>query len=139
MKSPKQIKREARQLYRFCLVKGRVNESRARLVIAKVLDAKRHGYLAVLGEFHRLLKIEDYRNRAEVESAVPLPPDLQHQVQRRIEGLYGTGITTQFQHEPSLIGGMRVKIGSDVYDGSVRYELVALARSFGITNGKNPG
>jgi F-type H+-transporting ATPase subunit delta len=139
MKSPKQIKREARQLFRFCLVAGRVNEDRARLAVAKVLESKRRGYLAILGEFHRLLKLDQNRHTADVESAVPLPPELRSRVQTRLEGLYGTGIITLFAHEPALIGGMRIQIGSDVYDGSVRSGLAALARSFGITNGKNAG
>jgi F0F1-type ATP synthase delta subunit len=35
-----------------------------------------------------------------------------------------------FTVEPALIGGMRVTIGSDVYDGSVRGRLEALAARF---------
>ena len=137
MKSPKQIKREARQVFRFCLVGGRVDEGRARLAVAKVLQSRRRGYIAILGELHRLLKLDQNRHTAEVESAVPLPPELRNRVQTRIEGSYGTGVTTLFVHEPALIGGMRIKVGSDVYDGSVRSGLAALARSFGITNGQD--
>ena len=36
-----------------------------------------------------------------------------------------------FVENPSLIGGMRVRVGSDVYDGSVKAGLVALEKSFG--------
>ena len=53
--------------------------------------------------------------------------------------MYGPGISTSFAHNPALIGGMRIHVGSDVYDGSVRAGLDALEKSFGITstNGRN--
>jgi F-type H+-transporting ATPase subunit delta len=137
MKSPRQVKREAKQLYAFCLKDGRVDEDRARMVVEKVLRSKRRGYFAILKEFHRLLQLEYEQHTAEIESAVPLPSDLQARVQARIEGVYGHGIAAQFVHQPALIGGMRIKVGSDVYDGSVRSELTALERSLGIVNGRN--
>jgi len=138
MTTPRQARREAKQLFRFCLVDGRVDEDRARLVVEKVLRSKRRGYLALLGHFLRLLKFDSARRTAEVESALPLPPDLRIRIQARLEHAYGTDITTLFAQDPTLIGGMRIRVGSDVYDGSVRSGLAALARSFGITaNGRN--
>ena len=35
-----------------------------------------------------------------------------------------------FAQNPALIGGMRIKVGSDVYDGSVQARLAALQESF---------
>jgi F-type H+-transporting ATPase subunit delta len=61
---------------------------------------------------------------------MPLPPDLQASTQVRLTRLYGPGITTSFAHRPALIGGMRVQVGSDVYDGSVLAGLAALEKSF---------
>jgi len=43
---------------------------------------------------------------------------------------YGPGLTAVFAHRPALIGGMRIQVGSDVYDGSVRAGLAALEQSF---------
>jgi F-type H+-transporting ATPase subunit delta len=40
---------------------------------------------------------------------------------------YGGGFKTLFSENPALIGGMRIKVGSDVYDGSLRTKLAALA------------
>jgi len=34
--------------------------------------------------------------------------------------LYGPGLNASFTHSPALIGGVRIRVGSDVYDGSVR-------------------
>lgn len=117
-------------MFRFCLVNGRLDEDRVRQVVERVIAGKHRGYLLLLAHFQRLVKLDCAQHRAEVESAMPLPPDLQTTVQADLEGLYGKGINILFAHRPELIGGMRVKVGSDVYDGSVRSELAALERRF---------
>jgi F-type H+-transporting ATPase subunit delta len=66
-----------------------------------------------------------------VESATPLPPDLRASVERGVAHEYGPGVSTSFQENPALIGGMRVKVGSDVYDGSVLSALSTLEESLG--------
>jgi F-type H+-transporting ATPase subunit delta len=130
MKTAKQAKREARKLFRICLVEGSLDEGRVRQAVERVLDSKRRGYLTLLSHFHRLVKLERARHTAEVESAVPLPPDLQASVQTDLQSVYGARISILFAQRPALIGGMRVKVGSDVYDSSVRSKLDALEGSF---------
>ena len=134
MKTTKQSVREATQLYRMCLLEGRVQEDRVRLVVQKVLQSRRRGYLTMLRHFLRLLKLEYERHAAKIESAMPLPADLRSRVQLGLENMYGPGLTALFTQNPVLIGGMRIKVGSDVYDNSVRSALAALAKSFGIMN-----
>lgn len=134
MKTNKQAVHEARQLFRLCLLDGRVDEDRVRLVVQKVLQSRRRGYLTLLRRFLKLLKLEYERHAAKVESAVPLSTDLQARVQMGLESVYGSGLTALFTQNPVLIGGIRIKVGSDVYDNSVRSALAALARRFGITN-----
>ena len=134
MKTTKQVMREARQLFRVCLVDGRLDESRARVVVQRVIQSRHRGYLTLLGHFKRLLKLQYDRFTARVESALPLPADLQATVQAELTGVYGPGITTLFARNPALIGGMRIQVGSDVYDGSVRSGLATLEKSFGITS-----
>jgi F-type H+-transporting ATPase subunit delta len=129
-----QVKRQSKLLFRWCLVDGRLDEHRAREVVKYVLESRRRGYLAVLGEFTRLLKLEDARHTAKVESAVPLTADLQARLQTSLESAYGEGMNTEFLENTDLIGGMRIRVANDVYDGSVRFRLTALAASFGIRN-----
>jgi len=126
--------RDTKQLFRFCLLGGRVHEDRVRMAAQKVLQLKRRGYLTVLRHFVRLLKLEYERHAAKIESAIPLPIDLQARVKTGLENAYGPGLTALFTQNPVLIGGMRIKVGSDVYDNSVRSALAELARGFGITN-----
>ena len=130
MKATKQLRREAKQLFRLCLVKGLLDEGRVRQVVQRVLEADRRGGLALLSHFQRLVKLERSRHTAEVESATPVPADLRASVLSSLERVYGPGISTSFAHNPALIGGMRIKVGSDVYDGSVRAGLAALEQSF---------
>ncbi len=130
MKTTRQIKRQAKRLFRFCLVNGLLDEGRVRQVAQRIIDAKRRSGLALLSYFHRLVKLDSVRHTAEVESAVPLPEDLRASVEAGLARTYGPGISASFAHNPGLIGGMRIKVGSDVYEGSVRARLVALEKSF---------
>ena len=136
MTTSKQAVRDAKQLFRVCLLDGRIDEGRVRLAVQKVAHAKRRGYLTVLRHFLRLLKLEYERHAAKIESAVPLPTDLQTRVEIGLKNAYGPGLTALFSQNPLLIGGMRIKVGSDVYDNSMRSVLAALATQFGITNSK---
>src|SRR4051794_8772564 len=120
MKASKQSRREAKQLFRSCLANGSLDEDRARQVVRLLLERKPRGYLAALSHFQRLIKLDMDRRNAQVESAVALPADLQASLQASLGRLYGPGINFSFIQNPALLGGMRIKIGSDVYDGSVQ-------------------
>jgi F-type H+-transporting ATPase subunit delta len=74
----------------------------------------------------RLVKLDRDRHAAVVESAAPLPHELRDKVEAGLARAYGPGLATSFEHKPELIGGMRIKVGSDVYDGSVKARLAAL-------------
>jgi len=130
MKTIKQVKREARHLFRLCLADGALDEGRVREVLRRVLGSRRRGHLALANQFERLVRLELARHAAEVESAAPLNPDLRENVRASLARLYGPGIHTSFAVNPSLLGGMRVRVGSDLYDGSVRAGLAALERRF---------
>jgi F-type H+-transporting ATPase subunit delta len=130
MRTTKQTRREATRLFRLCLVNGLLDEGRVRQVVDQVIEGKRRGYVALLSFFHRLVKLESARHTAEVESAVPLPADLQANVQASLQSVYGPELSILFSQRPELIGGMRIQVGSDVYDSSVRARLAALERSF---------
>jgi len=130
MKTTRQIKREAKRLFRLCLVNGMLDEGRTRQVVQRIIDEKRRGGVALLSHIQRLVKLDCARHTAEVESAMPLPADLRARIQAGLARTYGPGISASFAHNPELIGGVRIKVGSDVYDGSVRARLAALEKGF---------
>ena len=130
MRTNKQVRREAKQLFRLCLVNGSPDEGRVRQVVQRILQSKRRGCLSLATYFRRWVKLDRSRHTAEVESATPLATDLQARVLSGLERLYGSKINTSFAHRPTLIGGMRIKVGSDVYDGSLKGALAALEKNF---------
>ena len=130
MKTIRQVRREAKQLFRLCLVNGYLDEGRVRQVVDGILGSKRRGYLTLATQVERLVKLERLRHTAEVESATLLPADLQANVQSSLIRLYGPELHTSFAENPALIGGLRIRVGSDVYDGSVQARLAALEKSF---------
>jgi F-type H+-transporting ATPase subunit delta len=130
MKVSKQARREAKELFRDCIVSGVLDENRIRNVVSKVAQLKPRGYIGILSHFQRLVKLEVERRTAKVESAAPLSPEVQADVKNKLGKLYGQGLNISFAQNPSLLGGLRIKVGSDVYDGSVQARLENLVESF---------
>ena len=130
MKITKQARRDAKELFRSTFANGVMDEAKVRTAVQRVLDLKPRGYVAILEHFKRLVKLEQDRRAAKVESAVALTPDQQSGVSANLEKLYGKGLNLSFHVNPSLVGGLRVRVGSDVYDGSVSARLQELAESF---------
>ena len=130
MKISKQAQREARQLFRSCQVNGLLDETRVRRTVALVLEKKPRGCIGILSRLQRLVKLDLELHAARVESATPLPADLRAEVAARITKNYGAGVDISFKENPALIGGLRIQVGSDLYDGSLKTRLETLEQSF---------
>jgi F-type H+-transporting ATPase subunit delta len=130
MKLGKQTRREAKELFRATLVNGRMDEAKVRAVVTQVIEKKPRGYLAILEYFKKLVKLEQDRRSVQDESAIALSPEQQGGVASSLERLYGSGLSVQYSVNPDLIGGLRVRVGSDVYDGSVAARLENLEENF---------
>ncbi len=130
MKISKQAKREAKELFRSCVANGLLDATRVRQAVQRVLEAKPRGYLAILSHFERLVKLALEQRTARIESPEPLTPELQAQVQDSLTHRYGPGLEVFFARNSALIGGLRIRVGSDVYDGSIQARLAAVAEHF---------
>ena len=126
MKITKQARRDAKELFRACRVNGLLDDAKALQVVQKVIAAKPRGYFAILNHFQRLVKLDLDRRTARVESAVPLAEPQQASIRTNLTRRYGNGLIFAFTENPALIGGLRVQIGSDVFDGSVEARLAGL-------------
>jgi len=126
MKSSRKSRRAARRLFRRCFVDGSFDEARARAIAARIATSGRGRSLPIVSDFLRLVRIDVSRRTALVESAAELPDDIRQDVSARLTRTYGTGLKTTFAVNPALVGGICIKVGSDVYDGSVRAKLAAL-------------
>jgi F-type H+-transporting ATPase subunit delta len=126
MRSPREARKTARSLFRGCLADGRLDASRVRAVTEVVATDKPRGYLAILQVFSRLVRLELERRHAVIESAAPLTESEMKEVRAEITRAHGDDLTFDTAVRPDLIGGLRVRVGSDVWDGSVRARLEAL-------------
>ena len=130
MKGTKQSRRFAKQLFKNCQVNGRLDADRTQKSVQLLIEQKPRGYFGILQHFHRLVKLDEASRTARVESAVALGQVQQQDIQDSLNQLKGGNVTVEFAENHRLIGGMRVKIGDDVFDGSVKTRLTGLSESF---------
>lgn len=130
MKISKRERQKARHLFRECQANGSLQEDRVRAVVRGLVTQKPRGYLSVVRRFAHLVKLEIQRRTARVEDAVETPAGLKASIQEKLERRHGPGLNTTFEVNPELIGGLRIRVGSDVYDGSIRARLDELKNRF---------
>ena len=130
MKGSKQSRREAKQLFKCCQVDDQINEDRVLQSVTLLIEKKPRGYFGILKELQRLVKLDVASRTARVESAVTLSETQQQSVRENLGRMKGGELAVEFAKNTDLIGGMRVKIGNDVFDGSVRTRLTGLSESF---------
>ncbi|MDB6053872.1 MAG: atpH [Verrucomicrobiales bacterium] len=130
MKISKQASRDGKSLFQSCRVNGILDENKVRQAVKAVLDGKPRGYKAVLSQLVRLVKLDFARRDARVESAHILDSAMQGKIQQDLAKIYGPGLNIAYSQNPSLLGGVRIQVGSDVYDGSVKARLHLLEQSF---------
>lgn len=70
-------------------------------------------------------RLMDYQKivRAEVTTALALPPERAQAIERRLAEVTGRTVALTTKVDPALIGGMIARVGSTVYDGSVTTQL----------------
>lgn len=128
MQIPKEARRKARELFDAALdATGRPDSSKA-LSIADLLvkSAPRHS-LQILKEFTRLIRLESAKHHAVIESAAPVDESTRATIQKSLEKRDGGTVTLETKVDPSLIGGSRIRLGSEVWDATVVSRLNALA------------
>ncbi|MSU34000.1 MAG: H(+)-transporting ATPase [Pedosphaera sp.] len=126
MKISKQSRRDAKTLFHACRVEGALDDGRVRTAVAAIIRQKPRGYLGTLTQLQRLVKLDIARRTAVVESAITLTAALQSSVTASLAQRHGAGLSVNFVQNPALIGGLRIQVGSDVYDGSVASRLSAM-------------
>jgi F-type H+-transporting ATPase subunit delta len=130
MSQTQQAQRDAKALFRNCLVNGLLDDGRAREVVRRVAESRNRNRFKFLSYFRRLVRLDHARHTATVENATPLSADMQASIQVGLAHTYGPGLDTTFTLNPALIGGMRIKVASDVYDSSVKARLAAIQERF---------
>src|SRR5580658_10725215 len=96
MKISKQARRDARELFRTCMVRDALDENRARKAVDAVVQTKPRGYIAILSHLQRLFRLEVARRTATIESATALPPQVVAEIQSDLTRQYGPGLEFHF-------------------------------------------
>ena len=130
MKISREAATTARRAFRMCVEGDRVVDDKLRRVFKKVAEDKPRGWQAILHELKRLTRLEMERRQVLVESAEALDEASQERVKGSLAKQYGDDLSFEFKVSPGLLGGMRVRVGNEVWDGSVKTRLDRLANSF---------
>ena len=130
MKITKEARQLSRQLFRLSLTDDRLDRAKVSSIVQTVLAEKPRHYLGALEAYQRLLRLEIAKRHAVIETASSLSRETSLRVVDSLKSKYGDDLTTEFKINPELIGGMRIRVGSDVLDGSVRNRLARLQEQF---------
>lgn len=122
MKLSREARRQSRELFQLAMVDGSLDADRLRQVADGVAEAKPSEYLQILKELTRLARLEVARHHATVESAVSLSQSDAKSIEESLRSRFGA-LTTEFRTNPALLGGLRLRVGSDVWDNSVKARL----------------
>ncbi len=126
MKINKEIRQLSRQMLRASFTDGKLDRGKIALLVQSLIAKRPRHFMAGLQYYKRLLRLEVEKRHARIESAAQLTPHAASDIGARLKRKYGNDLTTEFVVDPTLLGGVRVRVGSDVWDGTLRNRLERL-------------
>jgi F-type H+-transporting ATPase subunit delta len=130
MKVSKVAKTSANRIFRLCMATGSLNENLMRSAIQKLVATKPRDYQGILVSLKRLVRLEMERKQVTVESATTLDLEERSRAADFVIAQYGKDLTFSYKVTPELLGGLRIQVGNDVLDGSVKGRINRLANAF---------
>jgi len=96
-------------------------------LLALVIEKRREPLMeTICDEFERLREAHEGIAHATIYAAVPLTPDQQQRLLQQLSESTGKRILAHFEVDPSLIGGVRIRLGDYQIDGTIRGALERL-------------
>ncbi len=126
MKVNKEIRQLSRKMLQASFTDGELDPGRIASLVDSLVTQKPRNYVNVLKNYKRLLRLELQKRSATVETASEMDPAIRSQIEANLKSKYGNDLATEFHVDPQLLGGMRIRVGSDVWDGTVRNRLKRL-------------
>jgi F-type H+-transporting ATPase subunit delta len=123
MRTAKEARKVSGQLFRNSFTEGKLDKEKISHMVETLLAEKPRHYVDALKDYQRLVRLETEKRHAVIESATQLNSALANQIVTNLRRRYGDDLTTEFRTNPDLLGGLRIKIGDDVWDGSVKQRL----------------
>jgi F-type H+-transporting ATPase subunit delta len=126
MKLNKEVRQVGREMLRGSFTDGQLDRGRIASLVQSVITKKPRHYIDILHYYKRLLRLEIEKRHAKIESATQLTPEAATRIVEKLKKKYGADLTSEFIVDQGLLGGVRVRVGSDVWDGTVRTRLQRL-------------
>jgi F-type H+-transporting ATPase subunit delta len=126
MKLNKEIRRLSRKMLQASFTDGQLDPGRIASLVDSLVTQKPRNYIDVLKNYKRLLRFELEKRHATIETASEVDPAIRSEIEANLKSKYGNDLSTEFHVDPQILGGMRIRVGSDVWDGSVRNRLERL-------------
>jgi F-type H+-transporting ATPase subunit delta len=123
MRTAKEARKVSVLLFRNSFTEGKLDKEKISHMVESLLAEKPRHYVDALKDYQRLIRLETEKRHAVIESATQLNSALANQIVTNLRRRYGDDLTTEFRTNPDLLGGLRIKIGDDVWDGSVKNRL----------------
>jgi F-type H+-transporting ATPase subunit delta len=130
MKINKEIRQLSRQMLRASFTDGQLDRGKIASLVQSLIAKKPRRFLDILQNYKRLLRLEIEKRHATIESASELSSQNSSKILAKLKQKYGDDLTAEFRTDPTLLGGMRIRVGSDVWDGTVRNRLQQLQQQF---------
>jgi F-type H+-transporting ATPase subunit delta len=130
MKIGREARNTARKLFSSCRKEdGTLDETMLVRIVSLLAEEKPRHYMQILSRLYKLAKLDAAKNSAVVETAAALG-GARGEVESELKKRFGSRLSIEFKTNPELIAGARVRVGSDVWDGSVQARLNALRSDF---------
>jgi F-type H+-transporting ATPase subunit delta len=126
MKLNNEIRQLSRKMLQASFTDGQLDPGRIASLVDSVIAEKPRNYINVLKNYKRLLRLEVEKRHATIETASEVDPAIRSEIVSNLKSKYGDDLATEFHVDPQLLGGMRIRVGNDVWDGSVRNRLERL-------------
>jgi F-type H+-transporting ATPase subunit delta len=126
MKINKEIRQLSRAMLRASFTDGQLEPGRINSLVDSLIAKKPRHYVDVLKNYRRLLRLELEKRQAKIETASEVDSSTKSELVTNLKKKYGGDLTADFVVNPQLLGGMRIRVGSDVWDGTVRNRLERL-------------
>jgi F-type H+-transporting ATPase subunit delta len=127
MAANKQTKLLAKQLFKLSVVNGAVSPEQVAGVLGWIEKHQPRQSLALLKAYHHRIQIELAKSQAVVEHAGPVSDATLKQIESAMSKKYARPIAASAKPAPQLLAGLRVRVGSDVYESTVAGQLSSLS------------
>lgn len=130
MKISKTANAAARRIFRLCQTNGRLDEAKFSKAVQAIVTSQPRDFRGILMGLKRLVRLETESRQVTIDSATDLDSETRARVEAGLIAKYGSDLSFTYRTQPELLGGLKIRVGNDVFDGSVKNRLDRLAAAF---------